>query len=179
MSSYSSLFSSVTTTRALPPSTIPSIDIDLLGFDRPSSRASSSSSSPGLYIPVHRRKLSSCSSSVSSAPSSPTPSSISFTASDGQSSANLSAAASVTNTPAVPVYSVDDLILMSHSPLARMAEEDRLHMRESAPEIFLSNKQKRRMEWRANAASWEKAARQRALGRGKESQHNKVDSWRS
>ncbi|KZP03141.1 hypothetical protein FIBSPDRAFT_969272 [Athelia psychrophila] len=162
MSHYSSLLS-MDSTSAPTSSPIPSTGLDLLSFDRPSSRASSSSSasSSGVYVPVHRRKLSNAvsgspGSSVPSAPPSPASSLSSFASAD------------------VPIYSFEDLLLMSHSPLVRLADEERSHMREVAPEIYLSRKQRSRMEGRGKHNSESKFSRSAREGR-----RSNASSWRS
>ncbi|KAF7986376.1 hypothetical protein HWV62_35402 [Athelia sp. TMB] len=117
---------------------IASIDMDLLSLERPSSRASATSSSSGVYIPVHRRKLSNTGSPMSSVPSSPASSTTSFASAD------------------VPIYSVEDLLLMSHS---RLPNEERAHMREVVPEIYMNRKMRDQRERRAKHASGGKTSR--------------------
>ncbi|KZP16929.1 hypothetical protein FIBSPDRAFT_957634 [Athelia psychrophila] len=164
MSHYSSLLSMATFAPTSSP--IASTGLDLLSFDRPSSRASNSSSSSSgvVYVPVHRRKVSntisgspgSSGSSVSSAPPSPASSLSSFASADA------------------PMYSVEDLLLMSHSPLARLADAERSHMREVAPEIYLSRKQRSRMEGRGKHTAESKFSRSAREGR-----RSNANSWRT
>ncbi|KZP03143.1 hypothetical protein FIBSPDRAFT_905241 [Athelia psychrophila] len=164
MSHYSSLLS-VASTSAPTSSPIPSTGLDLLSFDRPSSRASSSSSSSsGVYVPVHRRKVSNTISGSPGSSGSSVPSALPSPAS------SLSSFASAD----VPIYSVEDLLLMSHSPLARLADEGRSHMREVAPEIYLSRKQRSPMEGRGKHSPESKFSRSAREGR-----RSNASSWRS
>lgn len=78
-------------------------------------------------------------------------------------------------TCAVPIYSPADLIMMSHSPLARLADEERSYMRGVAPEIYLSRKQRGRLERHGKQSS----ADNRSLRKERESRRSDgSSSWR-
>ncbi|KAF9235549.1 hypothetical protein BU15DRAFT_77872 [Melanogaster broomeanus] len=112
----------------------------------------SSPSSPGLYIPVHRRSHSSgvpssYAYSSSSRASSPPPSpSLSHTTSSRSASPLPHHTAQI---GMVPIYTPADLILLSASPLAKLSLEHRDALRAAAPELLQSRKQRKAREWRA------------------------------
>ncbi|KIJ62192.1 hypothetical protein HYDPIDRAFT_30729 [Hydnomerulius pinastri MD-312] len=111
---------------------------------------SSSPSSPGLYVPLHRRNR-----------SSGVPSSYNYsTGSSRASSPTLSTSSrSVSPLPHVapitdrdtslPIYTPADLLLLSASPLAKLSPEHSNTLRAVAPEVVQSRKQRKAQEWRA------------------------------
>ncbi|KAL0579238.1 hypothetical protein V5O48_002742 [Marasmius crinis-equi] len=113
----------------------------------------------GRYVPVHKRRSSigsengnwrardsgsdSSSSSVSSSPpSSPMktafPAAFTFHGHHG-SSGTVSPQPVA---PALPIYSINELLLLQKSPFARMSQETRDAIKENLPEIVLSRKQR-------------------------------------
>ncbi|KIJ14701.1 hypothetical protein PAXINDRAFT_99956 [Paxillus involutus ATCC 200175] len=113
----------------------------------------SSPSSPGLYVPIHRRNRSSgvpssytYAGSLSSRASSPSPS----TSSPSSSSLHLPPTHA-----SPPIYTPADLLLLSASPLARLSPEDIDAIRAAAPEVVQSRKQRKAREWHArHAPGW-------------------------
>ncbi|KAF8882404.1 hypothetical protein BD779DRAFT_1802309 [Infundibulicybe gibba] len=93
-----------------------------------------SPTSPGLYVPIHKR-------SSSASPSS----------SRAVSPARLDRA--VPTTPAHPfIYSRAQLMAFSNSPLAHMTPETREDLKARFPPLFLSRKQRKAIEYHARTA---------------------------
>ncbi|KAJ3714989.1 hypothetical protein C8R42DRAFT_725930 [Lentinula raphanica] len=82
---------------------------------------------PALYVPVHKRATSRGATSNRST----TPSSVDDSSLDSS---------------ALPVYSIQDLIMLSKSPLSHPSTEQRDHLKDVAPEILLSHKQKKAIQ---------------------------------
>ena len=117
-----------------------------------SSTPSSAASSPGLYVPVHRRTGSSSSSSSRSA---------STTRSESEhpcTSFPLLYHLYASNPPCHPtappetphplIYSRASLLNLANSPLSRLSSETRETLRISIPEIMTNRKQRKAIEYR-------------------------------
>jgi len=117
---------------------------------------SSAASSPGLYVPVHRRTGSSSSSSsysrsASSNRSEPEHPSSSFPLyhlhNASKPPCHLTASPL---TPHPSIYSRATLLNLATSPLSRMSTETRESLRISVPEIVTNRKQRKAIEYRQN-----------------------------
>ncbi|KAF8736607.1 hypothetical protein AX14_014262 [Amanita brunnescens Koide BX004] len=104
-----------------------------------------SSPSSGLYVPVHKRR----SSSVTRTDDSMSIMSSSRPSSRAESHAELGAEHSETGHGHSWVYSRDMLMALAKSPLATMPKEVKDELRERLPEIVLSRKHRKAMEFRA------------------------------
>ncbi|KAK1235295.1 hypothetical protein PQX77_001484 [Marasmius sp. AFHP31] len=110
--------------------------------------------SVGRYVPVHRRGSSagndnwrardSSSSNSSNASSSPpsSPMKTSFPLAFASHGHTGGVASPQPAAPALPIYSINDLLLLQKSPFARMTQETRDEIKERLPEIVLSRKQR-------------------------------------
>ncbi|KAL4072470.1 hypothetical protein V8B97DRAFT_371909 [Scleroderma yunnanense] len=101
-----------------------------------------SSSRHELYIPIHRRALSTGISSPSSyawssssRASSPTPSDVT-----ASSLGSTSSSQGFTGNSSLPIYTPADLILLSSSPLSKLSQEHKEILRTTAPAVMLSRK---------------------------------------
>jgi len=92
----------------------------------------------GLYVPVHKRSSSrsdaSSTGSVSPRSASPT--------SQHESSIE---------SPRLPIYSIQDILLLSKSPLVVFSPDHREHLKDTIPEIVLSRKQRKAIEHKQHA----------------------------
>ncbi|KIL63402.1 hypothetical protein M378DRAFT_12145 [Amanita muscaria Koide BX008] len=109
------------------------------------SPASSVSSSSGLYIPVHKRRTSRTDESFSSSSSSS-----SFSRPSSRAESHIESESGLGyHHDTTHVYSRDALLALAKSPLATMAKEVKDGLRETVPEIVMSRKTRKAMEFRA------------------------------
>ncbi|EGO03974.1 hypothetical protein SERLA73DRAFT_175684 [Serpula lacrymans var. lacrymans S7.3] len=106
----------------------------------------SRSPSSGLYVPLHKRTSSRT--STSSSPSSSTSSSQRSTSPTPHLSDTFSYSDSC-RPSSLPIYTPDQLIAISSSPLAKLSPEGRMSLRDVAPHIVMSRKQRKSLEWNA------------------------------
>lgn len=123
---------------------------------RSSSSLSSSPASPGLYVPVHKRTGSSSSSS-SSRSSSSTRSERASQPRKSTPTPGTSIPTNLSPAPATPqpeptfIYSRDTLLALAASPLSRISVATRDTLRTRLPELVTNRKQRKAMDYHANA----------------------------
>ncbi|KAG6377372.1 hypothetical protein JVT61DRAFT_15168 [Boletus reticuloceps] len=142
-----------------------------------------SPSSPGLYVPVHRRRRTPgyASSSESGTPTS------SPASSPSSSARSLSPLRTPTPTPMPGIYTSNQLLILSHSPLiAQMSAAHVEALRAVAPEVVQTRKQRKALAWRARqaTATVTQHAHRQTPSRGShsqsqsESEEDRAVSWR-
>jgi len=75
----------------------------------------------------------------------------------------------------VPIYDVEDLILMSRSPLTQLTADELAHLREVVPEIVTSRRRRARWVSGRNKSQAEKTSSYPGV---EEFRSDQVESWR-
>lgn len=144
----------------------------------PAPYASRTESSPGLYVPIHRRNQSTASSYTSSSSSrtrSPSPLSSTRTYPTPCMERTL------TSHTARYVYTPADLFALSRSPLAQLEMGDMdARLRAIAPEVVKTRKQRKALAWHGRHPTTESRGRRREshAPQTSESEEDRASTWR-